>query len=644
MEEEAMSKDITKAEADDIKSKSKGIILAQMLLTSIESLKDQGIKYVEFSYSNHNTLKVMLSVLEATEIEGITVKFLLSENRTAKPKLHRRNSREVKALMEEYPEVVGFDLMGLEQEIMPSEYENTGECKTLYDRLRFTVEQLLDSSREKPTLRLHSGEIYYNREGSPNNNPQFILEILKQIEEDLGVSLADKLNIRIGHGLHFQSTPAYFDLLKHFDVIVEICASSNFALGNVMDLKDMPYKEYEEHGIPFVIGTDGGGFYLTTLKDEAKIAGVFGGDDIIARLKKPPKGVKTTPSTEPTIERDDIPTIKELYEGFLHKNATSYFVKEYNKASNKKKYIKQYFKSEYTLDIEEKNLFPQDIGEYEKVKMEFTRLQAFYHDKVINEVYFSKEQEIIILSTFDKIEEDIKKHKILDAASSIFALQESIKCESRIEKIALYIYSQGKDLTDYLAMPKRAKQVQKYDYSGEKLNKYDDFFIEYEKPKSSESFHDINYYVDDILRKKSEIRDKMLENPDEFYKDYFKEGQYHLDIPERGYFNIDESEPSKLLNEMLRTVKFCDSKLKSEAYNETQEAIISDTFNNINRLLEERNYLEAASYLVSLQTVLGMKVKLETAYVYMSYNHKEIEDYINIELFQENTKGRGKTK
>ena len=71
--------------------------------------------------------------------------------------------------------------------------------------------------------------------------------------------------IRIGHGLYFDGSKEYIDLLKKFKCIIEINATSNLKLSNVESLEKMPYNFYLSHGIPVVICTDGHGIYLTTI-------------------------------------------------------------------------------------------------------------------------------------------------------------------------------------------------------------------------------------------------------------------------------------------------------------------------------------------------------------------------------------------
>lgn len=634
LQQEAKNDTLTKAEADNIKSKCKLPIFINMLFASIDSLKEQGVKYVEFSYSNHNTLKSMINVLRATNIEGIQVRFLLSENRSAKSKLYRRNSRAVKEFLDEYEEVVGFDLMGLEDEITPIEYQNTGTCKTLYDRLRFTIENLLESNRSNPTLRLHAGEIYYNREGSPNNNPQFILEILKQIEDDLGVDLSSRLNIRIGHGLHFQPTEEYFNLLKHFNVVVELCASSNFALGNVFDLKDIPYKTYEEHDIPFVIGTDGGGFYLTTLKQESALLGTFGGDDLLKKIANPIN--PTNPNNDNNEDYDDESelSIESIFNTIIEKHKNTEFINEYINSTNQTKYINDYFKSNYTLDIEEEHLFPEGISEEEKLKMELVRLQGFYHDKVINEVFFTKEQERIILSTFNKIEESLKKHNLLDTAVLIFSLEQYLNCRSRIEKTVLYMKSRQYTIEEVLGIEHKKEII------AEKIPEVMDDYKEIDK------YYNIHSFVTKVLNKDKDLAEDYYKskNTIEFERELFDNNDYSLSTKRNSSFDTLQ-EKEKIYIELRRTVKNIDKKEKQ--YTENQYTIIEEALYNAYYFLENDDLLSSAAYLVSLQTVLNMQVKLDLVYLYMESKGYNIKDFIDVQEFlkeDDKEKGRGRKK
>ena len=122
---------------------------------------------------------------------------------------------------------------------------------------------------DKSVLRLHSGEF-----ANTETNTENILETLVRICNDLGINIPPP-EVRVGHGLHIEENKRLVDLLRLFDCIVEVNASSNFALGHVKDLREIPYQFYLDNGIRVVLSTDGGGFYSTSNGQEKMIASTF---------------------------------------------------------------------------------------------------------------------------------------------------------------------------------------------------------------------------------------------------------------------------------------------------------------------------------------------------------------------------------
>ena len=99
-----------------------------------------------------------------------------------------------------------------------------------------------------------------------------MLHILENIETQLNIIIPPP-EIRIGHGVYFNSSSyEYLRLLKKFGCIVEINASSNYALGNIRNYLQLPYNYYLNHGIPVVISSDGHGLYDTEKSIEDNIA------------------------------------------------------------------------------------------------------------------------------------------------------------------------------------------------------------------------------------------------------------------------------------------------------------------------------------------------------------------------------------
>ena len=279
-----------------LRSDAKAEIYVEILLMSLETLKKQGIKYVELSYSTPNTIKKVLKKIEDKNIEGIKFNFLLSENRNAQGMAFREyyvdgetgnKKRNKKALELIIPKMIkagyitGFDLMGMEQKITTSDYEKDSEGNSsLYDKLSPVLKALNSFNDNNIICRLHAGEIQYDvPDPDGKSNPERTLEIIDKIVQDNNLTVPPP-SIRLGHGLHIQKNSNYLSLLKKYNVIIEINSSSNFALGNIKNMSEIPYRWYYENNIPVVLGTDGGGFYLATPASELQNAEIFGGRDI----------------------------------------------------------------------------------------------------------------------------------------------------------------------------------------------------------------------------------------------------------------------------------------------------------------------------------------------------------------------------
>ena len=269
-----------------ILSNAKADIYEEILTKSLESLKEQGIKYVEFSFSTQNVFEKLFKRFK-NPVKGIEFNFLLSENRNAKGKafkdIGKDNGYLDQLIRKGY--ITGFDLMGMEQEILERDYEkNSIDKSTLYDKLEPILVKLNKYNKDNLVLRLHAGEIFYDEPMNLDrkSNPERSLEIIDKIAKENNLNIPPP-QIRIGHGVHIVKNNNYLKLLKKYKVVVEINASSNFALGNITRFSEIPYNWYLNNGIPVVLGTDGGGFYLTTPQDESTIAQLFAG---LAEAKK----------------------------------------------------------------------------------------------------------------------------------------------------------------------------------------------------------------------------------------------------------------------------------------------------------------------------------------------------------------------
>ncbi len=501
----------------NIRSTFKLRIYEEMLKKSLEVLKKQGVEYVEFSYSNLNTIKNMVKY--GVKVEGITYKFLLSEDRNHNKKAFKGNARGVKDIIEN-PKIAGFDLMGKEAEIdLSIEINDSNKnndkynwitdvknhlnpylsfrsddkmfsgymCVSLYDKLKLVIINMLMGNKKRPTLRLHAGEMNY---GEGSWNPGYILVILKEIENDLKTEIAndeeikkilhiddlenfqlkDRLNIRIGHGLHFKEefkdhrdkTYNYFELLRDFDAIVEICQSSNFSLSNITDLSKIPFEQYAAKGIPLVIGTDGEGTYLATLKQELRNAGpevneyltnciyivrkrLTEGEELFDAKKKPvdlSNWIDTNRGLYYTITVNEC--IRDLPQSLYY----SSFIHGLRQTSNRRGYINDYFSNNNRLDFEEEKVFEDNLDEKEKIRRELFVVKNLYHEKMINEVYYDVNERDIITSSISAAEEALEHNEILKAASITVSIQALMGCRIKLNKVLFYLIYNNKSFTD----------------------------------------------------------------------------------------------------------------------------------------------------------------------------------------------------
>ena len=226
---------------------------------SLQELVNQNVKYVEISYSNPR--RIAGFQLDQSLQNKITCKFLLSTDRSRTTRNMKQSAKALRKLLSQGTSV-GVDIMGQERpfSIEELDYNNS---RSFQKKLEILFDELLQY--DNTTLRIHSGEI------PAQNNTLITLRMIDQISKKKGFEIPPT-EIRIGHGLHFNPSEDYVNLLKKFRCIIELNASSNFGLKNIEDYNEVPYSYYLEHGIPVVIATDGHGLYDTTISKEDSIA------------------------------------------------------------------------------------------------------------------------------------------------------------------------------------------------------------------------------------------------------------------------------------------------------------------------------------------------------------------------------------
>ncbi len=239
------------------------ILYDDLLVASLSKLKDEEIEYSEISFSTANRLKYM----SKKHSKDNSFNLLLSIRRDKDIKSFRRAARDLEELLGT-SKVIGADVMGLEKELTGDELANFKNSLTCI----IPVLHMYPNS----LLRLHASEFK-----DAKNNLFESLKTIQEIQDELNKSCQSLFKqdwgkippprIRVGHGVNILQNPELVDLLKDLDVTVEINVSSNYALGNIDSLNDVPISFYKKNGIKHVISTDGGGVYTTDIHQEENL-------------------------------------------------------------------------------------------------------------------------------------------------------------------------------------------------------------------------------------------------------------------------------------------------------------------------------------------------------------------------------------
>lgn len=253
--------------------KTEVIIYNKFINTCLRSLVDNGVEYVDISYSFAN--RIANFVLAPDLVGKIDYKFLLSTDRNNLIKALDGNSKTFTSAAKDLEVAlkskhsVGFDIMGQETALGDDEKNYYDEYHSFERKMELILEKLV--GKDNTVFRIHSGETVESF-----NNSELVLTYLDNIVNRNGFVIPPP-EIRLGHGIQYNDEDLYVSLLKKYKVIVELNASSNLALSNVPNYEGVPYEFYDKHEIPYLVSTDGHGFYDTTTLKEDKICRVVAG-------------------------------------------------------------------------------------------------------------------------------------------------------------------------------------------------------------------------------------------------------------------------------------------------------------------------------------------------------------------------------
>ena len=103
---------------------------------------------------------------------------------------------------------------------------------------------------------------------------------------------------------------------------------------------------------------------------------------------------------------------------------------------------------------------------------------------------------------------------------------------------------------------------------------------------------------------------------------------------EKGNFPVGYGEKEKTESEYIRIQAYYHDKNVNESfYNSNQDVIIQDTLSSIQELIEQKEYIIAQYYIVSLELLMGIEIKLNKIIVNMIINNNQISEFVDKEKY-----------
>ncbi len=226
-------------------------LIRDTLKKTAQELASQGIQYAELAFVGLDNPEMLALVHEVMDeirndpaTRGVNLRFMVGIPRGL-PLGKIEETLEKAKILTESPYIVGVDFLGYE-------VDKTERFVNLYDQFAAWANE----HRPGLTLRVHAGE--------NDKNPDNVKSFLK-----MAVKYAN-LHFRIGHGIYgmgkdslalaqkLTADPAKPRLTLEFN------PSSNIALNNVDDLRQIPFDFAVQHRLPFIVSSDSAGTYGTS--------------------------------------------------------------------------------------------------------------------------------------------------------------------------------------------------------------------------------------------------------------------------------------------------------------------------------------------------------------------------------------------
>ena len=205
------------------KAAAQGLIYSEMFV-SAEHPEEVGISYPTF-------LDAVDRAFADIEREfGVHGRLILTAIRHRGAERAERTARLAEKFP--HPRVVGFGLAGDESQLHPKDFARAYEMAS-------------DAGLKKT---VHAGEV---------EGPQSIRDALEALRPH-----------RIGHGVRVGEDPALVEELKESQIPLELCPSSNVAIGAFSSLEEHPIARYKEKGLNVTLSTDDPPFFFTSLGEE----------------------------------------------------------------------------------------------------------------------------------------------------------------------------------------------------------------------------------------------------------------------------------------------------------------------------------------------------------------------------------------